>query len=89
MLDFEDADRLPQEVDAAEFIGVKSPKARGKRLTVLPLAGVREIEPTPEEAEQIEEGAEGAEEPDESNWSNDLNDPKDSNDPKDPALPEL
>lgn len=98
MLDFEDADRLPQEIDAAEFIGVKSPKARGKRLTVLPLAGVHEIEPTPEEADAIEEGADEAEEsenrdePDESNWSNDLNDlndPKDPNEPKDPALPEL
>ena len=86
MLDFEDAARLPQEVDAAEFIGVKSPPARGKRLAVLPLAGVREIEPTQEEAEEIEEGAD---EPNESNWSDDLNDPKDPNELKEPDLPEL
>ncbi len=46
-LEFTDADRAPQEIDAAGFIGVKSFKARGKRLTTYPLASVRELEKEP------------------------------------------
>lgn len=38
--------REPQEIDAESFIGVKSFKARGKRLTTLNLASVIELEPT-------------------------------------------
>ena len=40
LLTFADADRAPLAVDAAGFVGVKSFKARGKRLTMLPLASV-------------------------------------------------
>jgi len=40
-----DSVRTPQIVDAAEFIGVKSAKARGKRLTTYTLEAVEEIEP--------------------------------------------
>ncbi|MCC8112511.1 MAG: DNA gyrase/topoisomerase IV subunit A [Bacteroidales bacterium] len=42
--------REPMEIDAWEFIGEKSSKARGKRLTTWALANVEEIEPS-----QIEE----------------------------------
>lgn len=41
-----DAVRPPLEVDAEEFIGVKSFKAKGKRLTTLNLASITELEPT-------------------------------------------
>ena len=37
--------REPIELDAEEFIGVKSFKARGKRITTLNVAGVVELEP--------------------------------------------
>ena len=37
--------REPIELDAEEFIGVKSFKARGKRITTLNVAGVEELEP--------------------------------------------
>ena len=37
--------RDPMEVDAAEFIGTKSFKARGKRLTTWAIASVEELEP--------------------------------------------
>lgn len=37
--------REPMEVDAAEFIGTKSFKARGKRLTTWAIASVEELEP--------------------------------------------
>lgn len=44
-LEFADGDHMPQTVDAAGFVGVKSFKARGKRLTTLTLASVTETEP--------------------------------------------
>ena len=39
--------RDPVDVDADEFIGIKSFKARGKRLTTYALASVEELEPKP------------------------------------------
>ena len=53
-----DSFREPIEVDAEEFISVKSFKARGKRVTTNNVAKVEELEPTrfPEpEAEPAEE----------------------------------
>lgn len=54
--------REPIELDAEEFIGVKSFKARGKRITTLNVAGVEELEPlrfpeepNGEEADEIRE----------------------------------
>ena len=46
--------RDPLEIEAEEFIGVKSFKARGKRVTTLCVAKVEELEPTrfPEEPEE-------------------------------------
>ena len=58
LLHYEDPERPDTEVDAAEFIGVKSFKAKGKRLTTLPLREVTEIpkpEPEPETEEQVED----------------------------------
>jgi topoisomerase IV subunit A len=40
-----DKDRLPIEVDVEEFIGVKSYKAKGKRLTTYQFKKVEELEP--------------------------------------------
>lgn len=52
-----DAFRDPLEVDAESFIGLKSFKAKGKRLTTLEIAGVKELEPTrhPEPATAADE----------------------------------
>ena len=64
-----DSFREPIEVDAEEFISVKSFKARGKRVTTNNVAKVEELEPTrfpepeaepaeeevPEEVEEVEE----------------------------------
>lgn len=54
--------REPIELDAEEFIGVKSFKARGKRITTLNVAGVEELEPLrfPEEpnGEEADENGE-------------------------------
>lgn len=47
-LRYEDAERPDTEVNATEFVGVKSFKAKGKRLTLLALAGVTEEVPEPE-----------------------------------------
>ncbi|MBD5232528.1 MAG: DNA gyrase/topoisomerase IV subunit A [Bacteroidales bacterium] len=41
-----DAERPAVEIEAEEFIGVKSFKARGKRLTTFELGAVEELEPT-------------------------------------------
>lgn len=42
-----DSFREPLEIEAADFIGLKSFKARGKRLTMFKIASVEEIEPAP------------------------------------------
>ena len=41
-----DAHRLKQEIDADEFIGAKSYKARGKRLSTFEIKSINELEPT-------------------------------------------
>lgn len=53
-LQFTDVNRMPLEINADEFIGVKSFKARGKRLTTFPLALVSDITPEPEPVEEPE-----------------------------------
>jgi topoisomerase-4 subunit A len=50
-----DKDRLPIEVDVAEFIGVKSFKAKGKRLTTWDLKKVNELEPLIPDPQEVEE----------------------------------
>ena len=52
-----DVFRDPLVVDAEEFIGVKSFKARGKRLTTYAVASVEELEPKPVEEAPVEETA--------------------------------
>ena len=41
-----DAFREPMEIEAEEFVGVKSVKAHGKRVTTFAIAQVEELEPT-------------------------------------------
>ncbi len=50
-----DARREPEEIDAAEFIGEKSFKARGKRLTTFNLKSVVALEPFERDEELSEE----------------------------------
>lgn len=64
-----DAFREPMVVDAAEFIGTKSFKAKGKRLTTFVIGEIREIEPNAAAADSeddssamIADAAEGEEE---------------------------
>ena len=45
----DDQYREPIEIDAAEFIGVKGFKAKGKRLTTYTIADIEELEPNPAE----------------------------------------
>lgn len=56
LLTFGDADgvRPPVEIDAEEFISVKSFKAKGKRLTQYTLASIEDITPEPEPTEEPE-----------------------------------
>ncbi len=64
--------REPIEVDAEQFIGVKSFKAIGKRITTLHIAKVEELEPTrfPEASSSpSEEGGEDDQEPSDVNSS--------------------
>lgn len=53
-----DTDKGPQEIDAEQFIAVKGFKAKGKRLTMLKLDEVVELEPTrfPENEEETTDG---------------------------------
>ncbi len=55
-----DSFREPLEIDVEEFIGVKSYKARGKRLTTFEVEAINELEPLrfPEVEEESEEEAE-------------------------------
>ena len=52
-----DATRPDEEIDAEKFIGQKSFKAKGKRISTWQIATIEELEPTriPEPEEQIEE----------------------------------
>ena len=50
-----DADRAPMDVDAQEFVGAKSFKAKGKRLTTLKVESVELLPPQPDaEEEELE-----------------------------------
>jgi topoisomerase-4 subunit A len=51
-----DAFREPVEIDAEQFIGAKSFKAKGKRITTLEVASIQELEPTrfPAPKEEVE-----------------------------------
>jgi topoisomerase-4 subunit A len=48
-----DAVREPITIDAAEFIGVKSFKAKGKRISNYGIAEINELEPNPEEEDEL------------------------------------
>ena len=52
-----DSFREPVEIDAEQFIGTKSFKAKGKRITTLEVASIQELEPTrfPEPQEEPEQ----------------------------------
>ena len=63
-LHFADENRVDQELDAAEYIGVKSFTARDKRLTTFALASVELLPaPEPEEPEASEDYDESPDEP--------------------------
>ena len=66
-----DKDRPALEIDAVEFIGVKSFKAKGKRVSLLEIDTINELEPIEPDEEPIEEDAAEEEdrvvEPDRSN----------------------
>ncbi len=47
--------REPEIVDVDEFIGVKSHKAKGKRLSIYEISHINELEPTVEDEEPAEE----------------------------------
>ncbi len=65
-----DAAREPMEIEAEDFVGVKSPNAKGKRLSTWEIAGIEELEPLkvpeeePEEVEPEEAGEESESETD-------------------------
>ena len=61
-----DEGREPLELDAESFIGAKSYKAKGKRITTLHVEGVEELEPVrfPKPDEEAESEEEQAEHPD-------------------------
>lgn len=52
---FAEPDRFPIEIDAVDFIGVKSSKAKGKRLTTFTLMEVKEIPMPDNELQEAEE----------------------------------
>ena len=63
-----DAFREPLELDAESFIGVKSYKAKGKRITTCAIDKIEELEPLrfPEPQEDGEDGDSAEEDSDES-----------------------
>ena len=65
-----DSFREPIEIDAEEFIGVKSFKAKGKRITTLNVASIEELEPLRFPVEEDEN-------PENSNSQEDIVDPDD------------
>jgi topoisomerase-4 subunit A len=65
-----DSFREPIEIDAEEFIGVKSFKAKGKRITTLNVASIEELEPLRFPVEEEEN-------PENSNLQEEIVDPDD------------
>ena len=49
-----DKDRPDMEIDTEQFIGVKSFKAKGKRVSLLEVAGISETEPLPDADEETD-----------------------------------
>lgn len=72
-----DSVRPDLEIEADEFIGVKSFKAKGKRVSTYTIATVEELEPTkvPEEKEEVVETAPYVEESDNSDSSDNSDNP--------------
>ena len=62
-----DAHQPSLTIDAESFIGVKSYKAKGKRVTTFKLAGVTELEPTRFPQDEPEDVPETTNEPDSNN----------------------
>ena len=61
------------EIDAEQFIGQKSYKAKGKRITTLSVASIEELEPTRfPEGDEEPEGNEDLEDPEDSEGSEDF-----------------
>ena len=60
---FKDEFREPLELVMAEFIEAKSPKAKGKRISTLDIAGIEDITPEPEPEPEEPEETDGADEP--------------------------
>ncbi|MDD3079325.1 MAG: DNA gyrase/topoisomerase IV subunit A [Paludibacter sp.] len=61
-----DAYREPIEIDAADFIGIKSYKAKGKRLTTFEVETINELEPVKQKAKTEDNNREGGEADEES-----------------------
>ncbi len=51
-----DAFREPLDIEAEQFVGVKSYKAKGKRITTFEVASIEELEPTRQPAPSPQEG---------------------------------
>ena len=62
-LNFADPARVPQLIDAEEYIGLKSFKAKGKRLTTFELDSVEELEPKRQPESESSSGDDADEEP--------------------------
>ena len=79
-----DSVRPDLEIEADEFIGVKSFKAKGKRVSTYTIATVEELEPTkvPEEKEEVVEAAPYVEESDNSDSSDSSDNPDSSLSPE-------
>ena len=78
-----DSFREPVEIDAEQFIGAKSFKAKGKRITTLEIASVQELEPLrfPEPEEETE--------PEEPELPEDAEDEENPNDVRDALIGQL
>lgn len=61
VVQYQDSWRSPDTVEAAEYVAEKGSRAKGKRLSTLPIAGVVELEPEPEEDVSEGEAEEGDE----------------------------
>ena len=63
----EDSPREPLIIDADEFIGIKSFKAKGKRLTTFEYSGIKELEPLKTLEEETEPDGEETPETEDNN----------------------
>ena len=82
---YEEEWREPATLEMTDFIAVKSPRAKGKRLTTLPVTAIEDITPEPEEEPEKSDDSDNTEQ----SYSIDNTDTQDNSENTTPSAPHV